>query len=106
MRTFECQATRNTALRACCGLRGRQTRIESAMRESSRGWVGPPDVRVTFNGKTCTTQTITPPLLRRFSYGNDPTERLPTAPTTPASRKLHVRPNRRVLCLAVASPLG
>jgi hypothetical protein len=43
--------------------------------------------RVTFSGKTYTSETTTTPLLRRFLYGNDPTERLPTAPTTPASSK-------------------
>ena len=43
--------------------------------------------RVTFSGNTRTSQTTRPPFLRRFSYRNDPTERLPIAPTTPASSK-------------------
>jgi hypothetical protein len=41
--------------------------------------------RLTFSGKTCTSQSTTRPFLKRFSYANDPRGCLRTAPTTPAS---------------------
>src|SRR6476620_7661646 len=43
--------------------------------------------RLTFSGKTYTSQSTTRPFLKRFSYTNDPTGRLATAPRTPASSK-------------------
>jgi hypothetical protein len=42
---------------------------------------------VTSSGKTRTSQTTATPFFNRFSYENEPTERLATAPTTPASSK-------------------
>jgi hypothetical protein len=60
--------------------------------------------RLTSRGKTRTSQTTAPPFFSRFSYENEPTERLATAPTTPASSKASRSLNDGATCPFLASP--
>src|SRR5262249_32826533 len=55
--------------------------------------------RLTSRGKTRTSQTTAPPLLSCFSYENEPTECLATAPTTQPLQRLHAPPNDGATCL-------
>src|SRR5262245_49023728 len=62
--------------------------------------------RETLSGYTFTSQTTTPPFLRRFRYANDPRGDLSTTPTTPASSKASRAAERWGALPFCGQPLG